>query len=218
MPTGWMIGSLVIKGSMLITLVSFLLAFLIIFLFQPLKKEKLKGALDLNGNALFIFLLGLWMGKILIHFPLFLEDPIAVLAYPSDSFAFYWAFLFFIIYLFIPKKETIPHRIETIYISVFLYSLASIFYYFLPVILGGELINIASFLFFIFLVIVMLSFDKRLTKQSLITLALMIFGIGNILLTIYTSHTLFGYSLSVWFYSLFLVLAISTFMSKKLHR
>ncbi|MDY0406835.1 hypothetical protein P5G51_017045 [Virgibacillus sp. 179-BFC.A HS] len=46
---------------------------------------------SLMASMLINFVIYLWVGKIVMHGLLFIQDPLAVLAYPSDARAFYFA-------------------------------------------------------------------------------------------------------------------------------
>lgn len=79
-----------------ILLGSFLFGLIFFYLASPSPLPVKKERMDLMASQLINYVIFIWLGKIIFHIKLFLQDPFAVLAYPSSSEAFYIATLFFI--------------------------------------------------------------------------------------------------------------------------
>ena len=63
---------------------SFVFGFIVYYFANP-KTKKLKEQVDFIGNYLITYVVFILVGKVLYHYKLFFKDPMAVLAYPSDS-------------------------------------------------------------------------------------------------------------------------------------
>lgn len=74
--------------------ISFALAFVAFYVMSSLSKKQRKEQVEEITSQLINFVLFLWLAKILLNLPLFVQDPLAVLAYPSNSESFYLAVLF----------------------------------------------------------------------------------------------------------------------------
>src|SRR5690606_27038035 len=74
--------------------ISFALSLLAFYVMSTLPKEQRKEQVSEITSQLINFVLFLWLAKILLKLPLFVRDPLAVLAYPGNSEAFYLASLF----------------------------------------------------------------------------------------------------------------------------
>ena len=87
---------------------------------KPQKKKQIEELTSLIINII-IFT---WLGKIILNFSLFMEDPLAILAYPSNSDAFYLAILFsFILLVFKSKRSQMDGSAFTeSFLTVFLTS------------------------------------------------------------------------------------------------
>lgn len=79
-----------------ILLVSFLFGILFFYFASSADKLKKKEQIDLISSQLINYVIFIWLGKIIFHFPLFIQDPFAVLAYPSSTEAFYIATILFV--------------------------------------------------------------------------------------------------------------------------
>ncbi|HLS36522.1 MAG TPA: hypothetical protein VK061_09805 [Bacillota bacterium] len=76
---------------------SFLFGLLIYYFANSVPKEKKKQHIDLVISQMINFVIFIWIGKIIYQFRLFIQDPIAVLAYPSHAESFYIATVLFLI-------------------------------------------------------------------------------------------------------------------------
>src|SRR5690625_3451826 len=81
-------------ASIGIIIVSLAIGLITFYILNDLPKEKKKKYMEEFISQLVNFIIFIWVGKILLNISLFIQDPLAVLAYPGDSGAFYLAVLF----------------------------------------------------------------------------------------------------------------------------
>ncbi|WP_240510215.1 hypothetical protein [Virgibacillus profundi] len=105
-------------GIIVISIVAGLIFFYIV---SDLPKEKRKVHIEEMVAQLINFIIFIWLGKIILNFFIFIKDPLAILAYPSDSDAFYLALLFSAIVLMYKSKR------NEIDILLFIESFLSVF-------------------------------------------------------------------------------------------
>lgn len=91
MPSAWLLGPFVIKSELVIIIGSFIIGFIYSYFFSPFSKTERRQYVEEVQNLFLMFILSLFIGKVILKFSLILRDPIAVLAYPSNSKAFYIA-------------------------------------------------------------------------------------------------------------------------------
>ena len=84
---------------------SFALAFLAFYVMSQLSKEQRKLQINEIISQVINFMLFLWLAKVLLNLPLFVQDPLAVLAYPGNSEAFYLAALFSGLLIFLKARK-----------------------------------------------------------------------------------------------------------------
>src|SRR5699024_4273883 len=126
------------NSSIGIIFASLAIGLIIFHTLSDLPKEKKRKHMEELISQLVNFIIFIWVGKILLNISLFIQDPLAVLAYPGDSGAFYLAVLFTaitVIYKTSRKKLDIPVFAET-FLHIFL--VASFFYEFIQMILGDH--------------------------------------------------------------------------------
>src|SRR5699024_5697936 len=125
-----------------------------------------------------------WIAKVLLNITLFFRDPLAVLAYPSDSRSFYLAIGLLLIHLVYQGKKDFQQvkLLSEAIVPVFLN--ASFFYEFFQVVTDEA--NFGSFylgLLFVLLIALIIGFEKW--PKHLHHLSLMIvWSIGTLVLVI----------------------------------
>lgn len=132
MPFVWIITSIAIIFT------SFTAGFGFFYLFSPLTKEVKKKQLEQLLSLLINFFIFIWVGKIILNIGVFVRDPLAILAYPSNSNAFYVATLFIALnVMYIGKKGKINSlQLLTVFVPVFL--AAAFVYEFFQMMLNGH--------------------------------------------------------------------------------
>src|SRR5690625_4350813 len=87
-------ASVQVMISIATIIVSFVIGIIFFYITSPLPKKDKKWQIEEVISLVINFVIFIWVGKIIINFSLFIQDPLAVLAYPSNSTAFYLAVLF----------------------------------------------------------------------------------------------------------------------------
>ncbi|WP_010095622.1 hypothetical protein [Ornithinibacillus scapharcae] len=70
---------------------SFAIGFISFYLLSDLSIKQKRKHIEELISQLINFVIFIWLGKILLHLFIFISDPLSILAYPSDSKAFYFA-------------------------------------------------------------------------------------------------------------------------------
>ncbi|WP_164219036.1 hypothetical protein [Virgibacillus sp. YIM 98842] len=201
----------IIIASLAIGLISF-------YVLSDLPKKQKKKLMEELTSLLINFIIFIWVGKILLNISLFIQDPLAVLAYPGDSGAFYLAVLFTaisVIYKTLRKSFNIPVFAET-FLHVFL--VASFFYEFIQMILGD---HTYSFGYMVVLAMLLILFFVMRGRISLFVLLITILAgwvAGVLVLSMIQPFvTVFGYIVAPWFIGLFFIgcLLIIIFSKRK---
>lgn len=183
------------------------------YIISPLKKEVKKKQLEEVVSLLINFVIFIWIGKIVINFPVFVSDPLAILAYPSNSKAFYIAVLFLIVNIFykIKKKNFNYYQWFVAFVPIFLFS---IFIY--EFIQGAFLDNNLGFVnlgFYAILLILFIFLHGKHKQETLGLLFMMVWSLGQLLLAfILPFVSLFGYLMAPWFLLLMFLLFLVQFI------
>src|SRR5690625_1283933 len=169
---------------------------------KEIKKKQIEGIFSLLIN----FIIYIWIGKIVQHFPFILKDPLAVLAYPSNSLSFYIAtglIIFHLVYLVVRHKENV-NTILQVFLPIFL---ASIFVYeFIGIVIQKSDQN---WLTFIWILILFLTYVFYGNKKKYMNKIILILWCGGqfIIASIIPYTTVFGYMLtSIYFIVLLIIL------------
>ncbi|WP_163530766.1 hypothetical protein [Halobacillus ihumii] len=215
MPTAWVIGPLIIKSSFIVLLGSFILGFFFFRIIGPFSKLETKQRLNELISLLIVFVISLWIGKIIINFSTFLSDPRAILAYPSNSEAFYIALLFTLIYT---EYKLIDHYQE------FLVLLLSFIYVFLSASFVNEFIHITwgygvedwgYLMLLVTLLIVLILLQGKITIAQLTSVSIWGWSLGQWFLSVFYQTSVFQFDLDQWFYSVTFISSIILFFYRK---
>src|SRR5690625_3372838 len=115
MPAVWMFMSIIIL------IVSFIAGFIFFYVTSSLTNHVKKKQLGEITSLLIDFIILIWIGKLILNINVFIRDPLAVLAYPSNSKAFYIAVLLLILHIGYQVKR---HKLE---IKALLFSFVPVF-------------------------------------------------------------------------------------------
>ncbi|WP_018933457.1 hypothetical protein [Gracilibacillus lacisalsi] len=199
MPQAWLLGPFVIKIDLVLIIIGFVLGFLFFYWISPYQKQKTKNLIDTVSNIFITCLISIWIGKIVLQFQTFLSDPVAILAYPANTNAFYLAVIITILFSKWRWIKTIEQYYDNLYVFSTVFLSASFIYSFLDHILYHEnwlyLIALITLLFFI-----IYSSDK---KSPIIIANITLIGWG--LLQIVISTSIFQFKPHLIFY-IFLVM------------
>ncbi|MBP1970468.1 hypothetical protein J2Z83_002589 [Virgibacillus natechei] len=207
MSSGWMIGPLVIKSSLVALIGSFLAGFILLWLLSPFSKIETKKLIDEVGSLLLTFIISLWIGKILVNFSTFLSDPLAVLAYPSDSSAFYIGFLLTIIYSTFKIIKDYSHLQKILLSFMYVFLSASFIYEFIRINIGSDVHNWDYLGLLVLLLVIIIVLQERLTTSMLTFIAILGWSIGQLIRTLFTNPTVFQFSLDPWFWIVLILLS-----------
>lgn len=205
-------GKLIELGILVLSIGAGLAAF---YFWSDLPKKKKRAHINEMASQLINFIIFIWIGKILLNFSLFLSDPFAVLAYPSDAKAFYVAIVFItllFIYKAFRKKENIFPIIES-FLPVFLVS--SFVYEFIELIVKDNPYAFGSIILYSILIALYYFLQKRIRSEILFIVLITFWSVCMVLLLAFLPFvSIFGYSVGYGFVGLFLVISIGTLSYK----
>ncbi|WP_164668843.1 hypothetical protein [Virgibacillus doumboii] len=185
---------------------SFSIGFIALYIFGGLSKNKRKIYVDEMVSQLINLIIFVWAGKIILHFSIFIGDPLSILAYPSDSNSFYLA-VFFSAVLFFYKAS--KWQLDTLlFLESFLLVLlmASFTYEFTQYIWNDNPFAFGYLILLAVLLIVFIFSQNRFSSGTLILVILTVWCLGVMsLLFIQPFVTVFGYIITPWFLSLFYI-------------
>jgi hypothetical protein len=174
------------------------------YMMSDLPKLQRKRHIEEITSQLINFVLFIWVGKIILNFPVFISDPLAILAYPSDSSAFYLAVLFSSLYLFYKSKRGQMNMLLFIQSFIFVFLIASFLYEFMQFAWYDNPFSFGYMVLLAILLILFLTAQGRLGSHTLISALLIGWSLGiYILTTIQPFVTVFGYMVTPWFIGLF---------------
>lgn len=184
----------ILIGSLAVGLLFFYMA-------SEAPKEAKKQQIDIVTSQLINFVIFIWLGKIIYHLNLFMQDPLAVLAYPSNSGAFYIAsilLLMMISYQVVRNKMNLMLFVNA-FVPIFLS--ASFMYEFIHMTFYDEnsLLYLALLMI---LLIIYLSVMKHQSKTGSVSLLLLItWATVQFIISFLTPYVfVFGFMLSKYFF------------------
>lgn len=179
---------------------------------KTVKKQQLEESLSLIIN----FVLFIWVGKILLNINIFITDPLAVLAYPSDANAFYVAVLFLLVNL-VWKVNKNNFNIEIMLAPLMPIFLGSAFSYeFIDIVLNGNSLSWGHLtLLFISLIVYLMRYEK-MSAGKLAAGIFALWSVGQIILTTQLPFTvLYGYMMDLWFLVLVFIISVISIIYNK---
>lgn len=201
-------ASVQVMISIGIIIISFVASFIFFYMVSSLPKEEKKMHLEEIVSLMINFIIFIWIGKIIINFSIFIRDPLAVLAYPSDSLSFYFAVLFTVIHLIYRMRR---HGFDvglllTSFIPIFL--VANFIYEFIQSIWNENTYNFPYMaLLGILIVLYLILFEKIPQKTSFILV--LSWCVGQLLLSLKLPYIkVFSYMISPWFLVVMLMFAL----------
>ncbi|WP_134339190.1 hypothetical protein [Filobacillus milosensis] len=178
-------------------------------------KEK-KEDLETVSSFFINFIILIWVGKITLNLSLFIEDPIAILAYPSQSDAFYFAFfasIFLYGYKFY-KNELVVRRFVYVIVSIFIFS--SFIYEFIDLVWQENTYTWRYLSLLFFLLVIYSLMSNQWSYRLISSVIIMLWGSGQIVLSLTQPFTtVFGYLISVWFICLIILIGIFLLLNKE---
>ncbi|MEH6944612.1 hypothetical protein [Bacillus sp. JJ722] len=215
MPSAWLIGSFVIKSSIVVLIASFIVG-LIFFRFTSLyTKLETKQRIDEVVSLLIAFVASLWIGKILINFSTFLSDPRAILAYPSDSKAFYIAVFFTIIYAKYRLIRNFHHFLDNLLSFMIVFLSSSLVYEFIYIIWGGSVHTWGYLGLLVILLTLVTVLQGSIPAYKLASITLFGWSLGQLILSIFSSTAVFQFNLNSSFYIIIFICSILLIIYRK---
>ncbi|MCF6138432.1 hypothetical protein [Pseudalkalibacillus berkeleyi] len=180
------------------------------YIISDQSKQKRKEHVEGIVSQLINLIIFIWIGKIIVNFFVFIEDPLAILAYPSSSHALYIAVLMSI---FVNISNTnsrhndVPLFIESL-LLVFL--VASFVYEFIQLVWNNNSYAFGYLVLSCILLVLFISSHGRIKAPALIVMIVTVWSGGMILLTFTQPFvTVFDYIMVPWFVCLFFLISIS---------
>lgn len=199
-----------------IIVASIVAGFLSFYIISNLPKETKKKQIEELTSQFINFIIFIWLGKIIVNFSTFIKDPLAVLAYPSDSNAFYLAVLFSgILLVYKTKRKQLDGRI---FIHVFLhvFLVASFSFEFIQLVWNNNHLALGYLILLAMLLVFLFVFNDKLTATKLSVILFILWTSGVILLSFFQPFvTVFGYNVSPVFAGILFIISLSYLLLKQ---
>lgn len=210
-----MVAAYVLK-SIAILIVSFLAGFLFFYVTSSLSKIEKKQQLEETSSQLINFVIYIWLGKIVTNIQVFVQDPLTILAYPSNSAAFYVAALFSMVTIGYKVKKHDFHVAPFLKTFIPVFLVASFVYEFIEIVLSGHSFGWGYLGILAVLIIIYLVLDDRITHEGVVYL-LIGWSVGHLILAwCLPFTTVFGYIISpIFFIVLMIVLFVLLIFNRK---
>lgn len=185
-------------AKIILSLIVGILAFYLLVSNESATQKK-KLAEEMTSR-LINFVIFVWVSKILLKFSVFIKDPMAIIAYPSNSSAVYLAVFFSTVSLVYQVKR---QRIEILsylnsIMQVFL--IASFVYEFIQTVWANNSYSIGYMVLSALLLIIYLLIRTRLATHKLLIIILIGWTAGTLALALVKPIImLFGYTIAPWF-------------------
>lgn len=204
LPEAIILGPLIIKATLVVTILGLFGGALFLYLTSPLDQEKKKLHMNKLIDSVLYLMIFTIVAKIILNMSLFFEDPVAVLAYPSNSTALYVALVMTVVVMVMSKQKDVMLSWGFID-SLFRFLVSSQFIQlFLTLSLTTYTVSIyqLGFLFIILLALLLKSAARQNQLLGLWTL----YGVGLFSLSFIDVMPFFGYYVQGLFYLIFSLL------------
>lgn len=205
-----------VLSTITIIIISMIMGLICFYVMSDLPKIQRKKQIEEMTSQLINFVIFIWLGKILLNLTIFIRDPLAILAYPSNSFAFYLAVLFsalLLTYKSIRKKVDVFTLMNS-FIPVFL--VASFVYEFIQIVWHNNTYSIGYLAWLSVLLIMYLLIRDHVITYTLTIIMLSGWAAGKLVLAIVLPFTtVFGYIMTPWFLVLFFTICFSLLFKQR---
>lgn len=193
---------------MLLDIVSIGLGFIVFYVFSNLGKDQKINLIRETLSQIINFVLFIWLSKSLLNLSLLFRDPLAMLAYPSGSKAFYLALLFSAGLIFYSHRKGRIDGWPFVESLWFTLLPAAFFYEFIRLIWSGDIYAFGGIILYGIMLIAFLGMGEKIPQlvASSILIALWTSGMMLGVLT-QTYPTTFGYVIEPWFIFLFFTIS-----------
>ncbi|SET48618.1 hypothetical protein SAMN05216389_11291 [Oceanobacillus limi] len=192
---------------------SLAIGFLSFYLLSDLTKEKRKRHIEELTSQFINFVIFIWLGKIVLHLPIFISDPLSILTYPSDSQSFYFAIVLISLLLLYKTKRKKLNILPFLESFIHIFLVGSFVYEFIQFVVED---NPYAFGYLILLAVLIGMFfflQERLTTMMIVMVMMIVWSVGLVVLGFVQPFvTVFGYIMAPWFVGLFFVLSMGTLL------
>lgn len=207
------ISALASIAIIVISLLSGVVAFYLISDLSKMEKKKYIGELT---SQLMNFVIFIWVGKILLNFSVFVRDPLTILAYPSNSSAFYLALFFSAVTIAIKSKREQIDVLSLVKSFIYVFLIGSFVYEFIQIVWNNDTYSIRYMILLAVLIIIFLFMRGRVATNMFIIIMVTGWTSGTLALAYIMPFTMvFGYTMAPWFLGLFLITFLTLMMFKK---
>ncbi|WP_338657088.1 hypothetical protein V6B14_23015 (plasmid) [Sporosarcina psychrophila] len=204
------------QTSIAIIILSLSVGFLSFYLMSDLSKKKKKIYMEELASQLINFVIFMWIGKVLLNFPVFIKEPLTILAYPSNSYAFYLAVFFSAITITIKSKRQKIDIIPFFNAFTHVFLVASFVYEFTQIVWNNNTYSIRYLGLLAVLIIVIVVMRDRIATYVLNIIMLVGWTLGTLGLAFMMPFTMvFGYTMAPWFLGLILIACLRLLICKK---
>lgn len=194
--------------SIAVIALSVTIGLIVFYLLSRESKEQKRYYIEAIFSQVVNFIIFIWIGKVVLHFSLFVGDPLAVLAYPSNSEVFYLAVLGNALLLLYKDKRGQMDVLAFIDAFSFFFLSASLTYAFIQFIWNSDTYSFGYIILAAILFISLLIMQERLTKKTRVMVLVTGWTLGMLVLNfVQPFATVFGYIIAPWFVVLFLIVS-----------
>ena len=191
------------------------IGFLTFYLLSNLTKEQRKKHLEEWISQFINFVIFIWLGKIMLNLSIFVTDPLSILAYPSNSKAFYFAVVSTALLLLYKSKRKNLHVRSLLGSFVPVFLIGSFTYEFIQVVWNDDRYALGYLLLLGILIGLFFFFRERTTSTVLFMIVITVWSGGLIsLLRLQPFVTVFGYIMDPWFIGVFFVMSMGGLIYK----
>lgn len=212
MPSAWVLGPMVIRTSLLLLLVSFIVGVVVYYIFSPLEKKERKQHLDWITTLLVVFIISLWIGKGVKQYGLLFSHPLSVVVYPADRWVFYIAIALLLGYIILMKLWKDKGNLNDLYAGLYILFTAQFVYEFIYYIAEEQTGYIWLVFLYGLLVASLVFLNQRAEKLMIASSLIAVCSVGNIIYGLFYEATLFHFYTDIWFWAVCLVISAGLFM------
>lgn len=203
-------ASVQVLTSIAIIVVSFVAGFAFYYFTSSLSASEKKHRLEEILSLLINFIIYIWVSKILLNITVFVRDPLAILAYPSNSFAFYLAMLFTFLHIGYKVKRHAfqAEKILFAFVPVFLF--ASFVFEFIQIVWNSNTYTWSYLGLLMVLLIAYMLLHDRAQYEIRSYFLLLVWCLGQLIIAfILPFTTVFGYLVAPWVLAILFVVILA---------
>lgn len=196
------IGPLIIKVSLVHLLGSFIIGLLLFWLACSWEKKYKRYYIDLVLSSLLFFTISLWGSKILINWSLFLDDPMAIVTFPSTTSSFYLAFCLMVAYVMYLSRKSGFKLFMFLHSFVVIFVMASFSFLFTQYLFSNIPVSLLELSLHFILLLTWLIIHPNVQQYLLASAGIVCLAIIKWMILIEKGTTVFGFPLSANFYAI----------------